>query len=69
VSDASVCYHDEAGRLHKLPVGWTSLRSVDVFEVYSAGRALFRPAELLEVAALVEQAAAVLPGRDEGGDV
>jgi hypothetical protein len=54
-SEEVVCYRDERGRVHKLPIAWTSLRPADLFEVVAQGRALFRPADLAELAALVEQ--------------
>jgi len=44
-----VYYHDEAGRLRCLPLAWTSLAPVDAFIEVSAGRAMFRPADLLHV--------------------
>ena len=53
-----VCYHNAQGQLRKLPIGWTSLKPVDVFELIAQGRALFRPEDLAVLAALVQQLSA-----------
>ncbi len=42
------------GRLYSMPTSWTDLGPVDPFVVMAAGRALFRPADLLAVAALMQ---------------
>jgi hypothetical protein len=54
-SDVWACYHDEGGQLRKLPVGWTSLAPVDVFQVVADGRAAFRPGDLIALARLVSE--------------
>ena len=43
--DVSIC---------TVPLAWTSLAVVDPFEVISAGRARFRPDDLVRLAALAE---------------
>lgn len=48
-----VYYHDESGRLCLIPVAWTSLAGVDPFVEVAAGRAMFRPEDLLRLAELV----------------
>ena len=40
-------------RLVKLPLAWTSAASLDPYVLLSAGRSLFRPADLLMVAELI----------------
>jgi hypothetical protein len=50
-----VYYHDEQGELGSLPTGWTDAADADPFVVMAAGRSLFRIADLLELADLVEQ--------------
>lgn len=49
------CYHDDAGLLRKLPVEWTSLAEVDVFRSVAAGRAAFRPTDLVALARVVSE--------------
>jgi hypothetical protein len=49
-----VYYHDDDGGLRSLPTRWTSLSPPDPFEVVAAGRARFRPDDLLRLAELVE---------------
>ena len=46
-------FQDSKGRFHSIPTSWTDLRPVDPFVVMAAGRALFRPVDLLAVVALV----------------
>ena len=46
-------FEDAVGHLHSMPTSWTDLGSVDPFVVMAAGRALFRPADLLALVALV----------------
>ncbi len=48
-----VYYHDESGRLCLIPIAWTSLACVDPFVEVAAGRAMFRPEDLLRLAAFV----------------
>ena len=42
-------------RIHSLPATWTDAIEPDPFVVVSAGRAHFRPAELLQLAALLRE--------------
>ena len=51
-----VWFHEREGRLHSLPAGWTDVVAVDPFVIVAAGRSLFRPADLLELAALIVSA-------------
>ena len=46
-------YRDERGRICSLPVGWTSVAARDPYVVLAAGRSLFRPEDLLALAARV----------------
>ena len=48
-----VYYHDAVGTLCYMPVGWTNLAPIDPFERFSAGRAAFRLADLLELSRLL----------------
>ena len=41
-------------RVYSLPAGWTDVEAPDAFAVMSAGRSLFRPADLLALADLLE---------------
>ena len=41
-------------RVHSLPASWTDLDAPDAFVVMSAGRSLFRPADLLALADLLD---------------
>jgi hypothetical protein len=43
-----VYYRDPQGQLASLPVGWTSLALLDPFVALSAGRSLFRVADLCQ---------------------
>ena len=52
--DERVNYYDESGSEASIPVGLTDLRCVDPFVVISGDRSLFRVADLLELANLVE---------------
>lgn len=58
-----VQFEDEDGTLRSLPASWTSVGPVDPFVAVSAGRALFRTADLLAMVALVRQ---LNPERDQG---
>jgi hypothetical protein len=49
-----VSYQDAAGHPHSVPTGWTDLVMPDPFVSIAAGRALFRPADLLRVVALIK---------------
>jgi hypothetical protein len=48
-----VYYHDETGRLRRLPATWTSVATASPFEVLSAGRSHFRVEDLLQLVALI----------------
>ena len=47
-------FHDEAGRLRKIPARWTDVVAEDPFVVVASGRSAFRVADLLELADLIE---------------
>jgi len=49
-----VYVRDDAGRLHHMPIGWTSAAPPDPFKVVAAGRCRFRPEDLLRLAELIE---------------
>jgi len=49
-----VYFRDEAGRLRRMPVGWTTVAKPDAFQVTAAGRCRFRTDDLLRLVALVE---------------
>ena len=49
-----VYFQDDQGRLRALSAGWTSIGPDDPFVVVAAGRAAFRTADLLELAALLD---------------
>jgi transposase len=48
-----VYFHDETGRLRRLPAAWTSAAPPDAFVEISAGRSHFRTEDLLQLAALI----------------
>jgi len=50
-----VWLHDAEGRLISLPALWTSVIAEDAFVAVSAGRSMFRVAELLELTRLIEE--------------
>jgi hypothetical protein len=50
-----VWLHDAQGRLISLPALWTSVIAEDAFVAVSAGRSMFRVAELLELTRLIEE--------------
>ena len=49
-----VYFHDEAGRLRKIPARWTDVVADDPFVLVAAGRSAFRVADLLTLADLIE---------------
>src|ERR1700730_4875182 len=49
-----VYFHDDAGRLRKIPAWWTDVVADDPFVVAAAGRSAFRVADLLSLADLIE---------------
>jgi hypothetical protein len=48
-----VYYHDETGRLRRLPAAWTSVAACGPFEALSGGRSHFRIEDLLQLATLI----------------
>ncbi|WP_188130888.1 Y4bD/Y4pK family protein [Paraburkholderia panacisoli] len=48
-----VYFHDETGRLRRLPASWTSAAAPNAFEVLSAGRSAFRVEDLLHLVGLI----------------
>jgi hypothetical protein len=49
-----VWYQTDDGHVRTVARAWTSLADLDPFEVISAGRACFRPDDLLRLAALID---------------
>ena len=49
-----VWYQVPDGRVRTMPRAWTSLATLDAFEVISAGRAFFRSDDLARLAALLD---------------
>ena len=63
-----VYFHDDTGRLRRLPAAWTSAGPPDAFVATSAGRSYFRIADLLQLAALIaRQRQAQAPARRRRG--
>jgi hypothetical protein len=52
--DERVNYYDDSESEASIPTGFTDLRPPDPFVVISAGRSLFRIADLLELGKLIE---------------
>jgi hypothetical protein len=50
-----VFFHDQQGQLQSLPTAWTSVAAPDPFVRRAAGRALFRPHDLLALARLCQR--------------
>ena len=50
-----VWYQAADGTVRTVPRAWTSLAPLDPFEVISAGRACFRPDDLIRLAALLDR--------------
>jgi hypothetical protein len=48
-----VYFRDDGGRLHHMPVGWTSVEPADPFRRVAADRCRFRTEDLLRLADLV----------------
>ena len=61
-----VFFYDEQGVLKALPASWTDAGATDPFVTLAAGRAHFRPADLLELAGLLGHLRD--PGIADGGD-
>jgi len=60
-----VFFHDQHGHLQSLPTPWTSVAAPDPFALRSAGRALFRPQDLLALATLCQRLATAEGAREE----
>jgi hypothetical protein len=60
-------FHSEEGRLVGIPAHWTDFFGLDPFQEVAAGRAHFRPGDLLVLAQLVERlrSAASIPAAQE----
>ena len=54
-----VWYRIADGSVRTMPRAWTSLAALDSFEVISAGRACFRPDDLIRLAALLDSVRAL----------
>ena len=66
-----VYYHDDAGKLCRMPAQWTSATEVDLFVLTSAGRSSLRVSDLLELVGVIEQhraAAKAFKSRRRGSD-
>jgi len=50
-----VFFHDDAGKLRRVPAAWTSAAPPDAFVEISAGRSHFRIEDLLQLVALIAQ--------------
>jgi Family of unknown function (DUF5372) len=50
-----VYFHDAAGQLRSVPAAWTDAVPADPFVAVAAGRALFRPDDLLAAVALIRE--------------
>jgi hypothetical protein len=50
-----VFFHDQHGHLQSMPTAWTGAAAPDPFVVRAAGRALFRPHDLLALARLCQR--------------
>ena len=48
-------YYQDGGELKRMPAEWTSAAVADPFVVVSAGRALFRVDDLLELRRMIER--------------
>jgi hypothetical protein len=51
-----VTFQDADGGLHSIPTSWTDVAPSDPFVVIAAGRAAFRPVDLLGVVTLIHEA-------------
>jgi hypothetical protein len=57
-----VYFRDETGRLHHMPVGWTSGAPPDPFRTVAAGQCQFRTEDLVRLAELIARLKAALAG-------
>jgi hypothetical protein len=64
-----VFFYDEQGALKALPASWTDASQLTPFVSLADGRAYFRPADLLELAALVARSRNTCSANDWEGDV
>ena len=63
-----VDFHDDTGRLRRLPTAWTSAAPPDAFVALSAGRSHFRVEDLLQLVALIARQRPVrAPARERRG--
>ena len=63
-----VYFHDDTGRLRRLPTAWTSVAPPDAFVALSAGRSHFRVEDLLQLVALIARQRPVrAPARERRG--
>ena len=63
-----VYFHDDTGRLRRLPTAWTSAAPPDAFVALSAGRSHFRVEDLLQLVALIARQRPVrAPARERRG--
>ncbi|MBV9325510.1 MAG: hypothetical protein JO352_17185 [Chloroflexi bacterium] len=51
-----VYFEDDVGHLQSIPAKWTDVTAADPFVVVAAGRALFRPDDLIEVSRVIHAA-------------
>jgi len=63
-----VYFHDDEGRLHYMPVGWTSVEAPDPFRTVAAGACRFRTEDLLRLADLVSRLTPDQPEKRKGND-
>jgi hypothetical protein len=67
-----VYFRDRNGHASSLPIAWTDLAAPDPFLIVSAGKARFRPRDLLELVDLIQRMRRAGPASKnmgEGGDV
>jgi hypothetical protein len=62
-----VYFEDEERRLVGIPAHWTDLFGLDPFQEVAAGRAHFRPADLLRLAELIERLESATGAAEEKG--
>jgi len=61
-------FRDDNGRLHHMPVGWTSVEALDAFRTIAAGRCRFKTEDLLQLADLVSRLTSDEPAERKGND-
>ena len=62
-----VYFEDDERRLVGIPAQWTDLFGLDPFQEVAAGRAHFRPADLLRLAELIERLESATGAAEEKG--